>query len=536
MTTAAIYSRKSRFTGTGESIKNQVEMCKEYASKHFNVDEFIIYEDEGFSGGNTDRPKFKQMFQDAKNKKFDILICYRLDRISRNVLDFSKTVESLNKYDISFVSIREQFDTSTPMGRAMMYISSVFAQLERETIAERIKDNMQKLAIDGKWLGGNKPYAYTSKQIKTNDNRKEYMLIEISEEMKKVTLIYKKYLELQSFSKVESYFIRNNIKRKNTFFNKSTIAYILRNPVYCIADNLAYEYFNKLNATIPSPEKFNGKNGLIGYSKRDSKTWTAKDKEEWFVGIGKHKGRIKSKDWIHVQSIIKNNSHKAIKTGTSKNSIITPLLECSCGSKMKASHIAKNKDGSIKYFYYVCRLKERTHGSLCNKANLNGIKTDKKIVQGMKEIAFKNNTLEKQVEREIDFFDENKIKRKNKKNQIESDIADKRNQIEKLVDSISNSNNTAASKYILEKIDIIDSEIKSLENELFQINENNEIDILKKLDLEIQKELMNEVKDIDDYDFEEKQSLIHKLVDKVIWDGNTLNMYIKGTNFTNSIT
>ncbi|WP_373845456.1 recombinase family protein, partial [Clostridium sp.] len=140
---AAIYSRKSKFTSKGESIGNQIEMCKEYCTKNFDGKiEFIIYEDEGFSGGNIDRPQFQKMILDAKGGKFDSLVCYRLDRISRNVADFSATLELLEQHNISFVSIKEQFDTSTPMGKAMVYIASVFAQLERETIAERVRDNM----------------------------------------------------------------------------------------------------------------------------------------------------------------------------------------------------------------------------------------------------------------------------------------------------------------------------------------------------------------------------------------------------------
>lgn len=105
--------------------------------------------------------------QDAKANKFDYLVCYRLDRISRNVSDFSTLIEKLNKLDISFISIKEQFDTSTPMGRAMMFISSVFAQLERETIAERIKDNMYELARTGRWLGGKTPHGFSSKKSNT---------------------------------------------------------------------------------------------------------------------------------------------------------------------------------------------------------------------------------------------------------------------------------------------------------------------------------------------------------------------------------
>src|SRR5699024_1457773 len=97
----AIYSRKSKFTGKGESIDNQVQLCKDHANRMYdNIDRFYIYEDEGFSGGNTNRPKFLEMMEDAKGKKFDKLICYRLDRISRDVADFSFTIEKLNDNNI----------------------------------------------------------------------------------------------------------------------------------------------------------------------------------------------------------------------------------------------------------------------------------------------------------------------------------------------------------------------------------------------------------------------------------------------------
>ncbi len=101
-----------------------------------------------------------------KRQKPDYLVCYRLDRISRNVSDFSALIEELNDRNISFVCIKEEFDTSKPMGKAMMYIASVFAQLERETIAERVRDNMLMLARTGRWLGGTTPLGYTSEKCR----------------------------------------------------------------------------------------------------------------------------------------------------------------------------------------------------------------------------------------------------------------------------------------------------------------------------------------------------------------------------------
>ena len=115
----AIYSRKSKYTGKGESIGNQIELAKEYIRLHYpdvSIERDIyIYEDEGFSGGTLDRPEFKKMMQDAKNKQFNVLVCYRLDRISRNIADFSGLINELSYLNISFVSIREQFDGSSPM-------------------------------------------------------------------------------------------------------------------------------------------------------------------------------------------------------------------------------------------------------------------------------------------------------------------------------------------------------------------------------------------------------------------------------------
>ena len=179
----AIYSRKSKYTGKGDSIGNQIQMCKDYIETHYrnNDPEYIIYEDEGFSGGNINRPKFQKLLSDIKKEKFDILICYRLDRISRNVSDFSTTLEELQSYGVDFISIKEQFDTTTPMGRAMIYIASVFAQLERETIAERVRDNMVELAKSGKWSGGRTPLGF--------DNESSSYIDEEGNERKLVKLV-----------------------------------------------------------------------------------------------------------------------------------------------------------------------------------------------------------------------------------------------------------------------------------------------------------------------------------------------------------
>lgn len=140
---AAIYSRKSVKSETGDSIENQAALCRQYIEHHWPQAEIEVYEDEGFSGATLHRPQFAALMEAVQAGRVDMLVCYRLDRVSRSVTDFAALIETLNRRQVSFVCIREQFDTATPMGKAMLYIASVFAQLERETIAERVSDNMQ---------------------------------------------------------------------------------------------------------------------------------------------------------------------------------------------------------------------------------------------------------------------------------------------------------------------------------------------------------------------------------------------------------
>ena len=142
----------------------------------------------------------------AEAGRFRMLIVYRLDRISRSIGDFTALIERLAQLNVAFVSIREQFDTSTPMGRAMMYIASVFSQLERETIAERIRDNLRELAKTGRWLGGITPTGFASEAVQavTVDGRtkRACRLRLLPEEAETVKAMYSLFARLGSLTAV----------------------------------------------------------------------------------------------------------------------------------------------------------------------------------------------------------------------------------------------------------------------------------------------------------------------------------------------
>lgn len=529
---AAIYSRKSKFTGKGESIENQVQFCKEYCLSH-SIEIYNVYEDEGFSGGNVKRPEYQQMLKDAKNKKFNILICYRLDRISRNISNFSNLITELDELNINFVSIREQFDTSTPLGRAMMYISSVFAQFERETIAERIKDNMHQLARNGRWLGGKCPIGFKSEQVKFMDRdgkeRRMNILSPVSEELKTVKLLFDKYYELSGIHKLEGYCIKNNIKSKTgSFFEPSALLFVLTNPVYVKADTLIYDYCKAKSMDIASSkEAFDGSHGLMVYNKRNiqkGKSPKLKDLSEWIVSIGAHEGVIESDLWIKVQNMIEHHPVKAPRSGTSKISLLTPILTCAnCGTPMRASY--KYIDGKIIHHYYKCRLKERSRGINCSTQNLNGTEAEEQVLNYLKKIVLNQGITVKEVEKKLQCIRSTEKNASIEKNKLRKSIIEKELSIENLTRELSKNSDSSAASYIIKQIELIDHEIKSLKTDLYKSLDKDESPLLKQINIQFiqeQLEYLNNNSEL--LSFDEKKRLILGLIKKITWDGEKLKI------------
>ncbi|MBQ7725779.1 MAG: recombinase family protein, partial [Clostridia bacterium] len=407
----AIYSRKSKFTGKGESIGNQIELCREYIRTHFGDDaatRAVVFEDEGFSGGNIHRPAFGQMMARLTQNEFTALVVYRLDRISRNVSDFSNLIERLNRKKIVFVSIREQFDTATPMGRAMMYVSSVFAQLERETIAERIRDNMHELAKTGRWLGGNTPTGYCSENVKSvtvdGRTRKSCKLKLISQEAENVKLIFELFMKSRSLTATEAALMQRHVLTKNrNFFTRFSIKSILQNPVYMEADKDAYEYFQSRNAELfSSEERFDGVHGIMAYNRtgqEKGKATVFKPVNEWIISVGKHPGIIPGNMWVSVQEELECNKTKAFRRPRKNKALLTGLLFCSCGSRMypKISN-RKTADGETVYTY-VCKQKERSKKSCCDNRNAGGNTLDLLIMEKIEQLEDEKSDFVKQLEK-----------------------------------------------------------------------------------------------------------------------------------------
>lgn len=540
----AIYSRKSKFTGKGESIGNQIQLCRDYLRAHWGEDQVSdvrVYEDEGYSGGDTERPQFQEMLRDASAKKFDALICYRLDRISRNVNDFSTLIEQLAQSGISFISIREQFDTSTPMGRAMMYIASVFAQLERDTIAERIRDNMLELAKTGRWLGGVTPTGFSSKELVTVDaqgkERKSYKLQPIKRELAVIALLYQKFVELGSLTKLETYCLQNGISSKNgKQFSRITLKNILSNPVYAVADKTAYDFLNANGYEVYAPlEDFDGTRGLLAYNKTLQKKHVAnkqRDKADWIIAVGKHRGTVPSAVWTQAQQLLLLNKSKSYRKVRNSESLLSGLLRCgACGSYMRPRTSGRiDKDGH-QTFYYMCETKEKSHKKLCAIKNANGNELDRLVVEEIKRLSESESALGVKLRTDIKSAGLAVQDIQTEEELIREKIVVNDQSIKKLVDTLPDTENTAASKYLIARINELDSQNKEFKARLVEIHE--EMDSTKENESYLQTVstlLSSFSASVDTLSISELRGLLRSIVERIEWNGTDVRLELFGKN------
>lgn len=534
-------------------VGNQIELALEYIKVHYPENEYnvtiLIFEDEGFSGKDINRPRFKEMQELILTNKINVLICYRLDRISRNIADFASLINKLVEHNVDFISIKEQFDTRTPMGRAMMYIASVFAQLEREVIAERVRDNLLELAKTGAWLGGDPPLGFSSEKYKKVDiceNDEENVLTTKSktaskliinlEELETLKLIYTKIQELKSLSKLETYLMNNNIKtRKGKYYSVFSLKWILTNPVYAQNNEDVLNYFKEKGIEIFSEDddrnKFDGKYGFLTYNKTSGKK--NMPIEEWIIAVGLHPSIIPGKEWVAVQYLLEKNSDKAYRAigYPKKQSIVSSLIRCKkCGSLMRPKNVDKRRsDGSVNYGY-CCQLKEKSRGQKCNSKNVPGEKLDSKIIDIINEIFVPNSEIYKEL-KHLTFSE-----RKNTKNidiaLLEKECEKKQQDIDNTIDKL---------KYIdVDLIDTINLSLRKMKNEKLELEtkirklkSNQEIENNNKDEVKTAKNVLyiidNCFKIFDYYDLKTKRDIAKLFIENIVGEGNEVTI-----NFLNT--
>lgn len=261
----AIYTRKSTEEGLEQdfnSLDAQREACEAYIKSQQHEGWVLIekqYNDGGYSGGNLQRPALQDLFNDIKNNKIDIIVVYKVDRLTRSLLDFAKIVELFDTHNSSFVSVTQNFNTTTSMGRLTLNILLSFAQFEREVTGERIRDKIAASKKKGMWMGGRVPIGY---------KRVDKKLIIHEENAKIVQLIFDKYLSLKSVPKLKEYLQEHNIKTQtNLNFAKGQLYHILQNQIYIGKIAHKNNIYNGEHKAIITSELFSAVQKLLEHNK-----------------------------------------------------------------------------------------------------------------------------------------------------------------------------------------------------------------------------------------------------------------------------
>lgn len=342
----AIYARQSVDKKDSISIESQIDFCK-YELKGGSCKE---YTDKGYSGKNTDRPHFQELVRDIEKGLISKVVVYKLDRISRSILDFANMMELFQKYNVEFVSSTEKFDTSTPMGRAMLNICIVFAQLERETIQKRVTDAYYSRCQKGFHMSGKAPYGYRLEPTVMEGIRTK-MLVSDPEAAKRVKLMFEMYAEPQtSFGDIARHFAAQGISFNGGELQRATLSFLLRNLVYAQADLELYEFFKNQGAAIVNDAAdFTGTNGCYLYQGRDitkNKNYNLRDH---ILVIAPHEGLVPSDIWLACRKKLMNNSGFG-GTRKAKNTWLAGKIKCGrCGAGLMSA------DNPSRVPYFRCR-------------------------------------------------------------------------------------------------------------------------------------------------------------------------------------
>ena len=323
-----IYARQSVDRKDSISIESQIDFCK-YELKGGSC---RVFKDKGYSGKNTDRPEFQKLLGEIRKGKVRRVIVYKLDRISRSILDFATMMELFQEYDVEFVSSTEKFDTSTPMGRAMLNICIVFAQLERETIQKRVTDAYYSRCLKGFHMSGQAPYGYQLEPTVVEGIRTKKMVAD-PVAADHVRLMFEMYAEPEtSFGDITRYFEEHDIKIYGKSMFRTFLSQLLRNPVYAQADLELYEFFKSQGAAIVNDASdFAGTNGCYLYQGRDVQERKNKHLKDQILVLAPSEGLVSSDTWLRCRKKLMAN--KAFQGGRkAKNTWLAGKVKCGrCG-------------------------------------------------------------------------------------------------------------------------------------------------------------------------------------------------------------
>ena len=395
-----IYTRKSCEEGLEleyNSLDSQRDACVSYIlSQKYNnwllVDK--EYNDGGYSGGNLDRPALKELINDITNNLVYIVVVYKIDRLSRSLMDFSKLSDLFNRHNVSFVSVTQNFDTSNSMGKLMLNILLSFAQFEREMSVDRMRDKLRSQQRKGLWTGGNIPFGYDviDKKLIVNDN-----------EAKIVKFIYDKFIETESINDVmyltkelnyksKSYTtIKKNKIKEGNYFDRGNIYFILTNKTYLglIENKRINEVYEGIHEVIITEEQFAKVREILDKNRNDKIYYNRSKKE-----------------------IITIDDRVVVKYNPNRNSnvpyLLKGLVKCKCCNSTLTPTYTTKSDNKRVYRYYKSN-KSMKHKTECNIGSIQAEEIESVVLNEIYKILKSSKVIANTIRLSSDNLDTNDI-------------------------------------------------------------------------------------------------------------------------------
>lgn len=424
----ALYVRVStqEQANEGYSIGEQIDRLKKYCEA-MGWEVYKIYTDPGYSGGDTDRPGLKNMIKDVQAGAVDKVVVYKLDRLSRSQLDTLYLIEKVflaNNTD--FVSMSENFDTSTPFGRAMIGILAVFAQLEREQIKERMNMGKEARAKEGKWGGGStEPIGYDY------DPSRDLLIVNEYEAMQ-VRELFEIFLTGIALRRIETIFLEKGYKHKHGAWDPKSMKRVLGNKLYLGYIRYHTEYYKAEHTPIIDEETFEKAQVLL------------QERAEAFTSTGYQPGK--------------------------QTTYLGGLLFCKrCGGRLSKQLNSRYREGKPKVYWYMCYSKHKRSKKMikdpnCDNKNWKMVELDNLVFEEIKKLAI-NPEIISQIKREkIQKVDEEP----NKIDIIEREIMKIDDQISRFMDLYGIGKFTI--DQVSAKVDPLNEKRQSLQRELEQLN------------------------------------------------------------------
>jgi site-specific DNA recombinase len=348
----AVYTRKSTEEGLEQefnSLDAQREAAEAYILSQKHLGWTVVprhYDDGGFSGGNLDRPALQQLLEDIDARRVDCVLVYKVDRLSRSLLDFAKLMDRFDRTSVSFVSVTQQFNSTTSLGRLTLHILLSFAQFEREIISERTRDKMSAARKKGKWIGGTPVLGYDvdPRGGRLVVNEKE------AERVREIFALYQKHRSLATVVaelsrcgwKTKSRTSQHGIRHTGRAFTKASLTHLLTNITYA---------------------------GKINY--------------RGTVYRAEHPAIVDPAVWEDVnQEFQARERPKPASPQTEQNALLAGLLFCqSCDRPMMATYSVKN---GRRYRYYVCHSAQRKGWRACPTKSISAARIEESLVSQLR--------------------------------------------------------------------------------------------------------------------------------------------------------